>query len=117
MLRYKCIKSFSFTDTLFVTSKAKISRGYSFIHIFVSDKGFVYVDAMKSVSEFPKALKMFSKEVGVLEVFISNSHKCHKSKEVRQFFTRLVRHFKYWEEALNGEIELSSILVFQRMCP
>ena len=55
------------------------------MQIFVSDKGYVFIAAMKSVSEFPKSLKMFSKEVGVPEAIISDSHKCHKSKEVRQF--------------------------------
>ena len=50
--------------------------------ICVSDKGYVFIAAMKSVSEFPKALKMFAKEVGVPEAIIADSHKCHKSKEV-----------------------------------
>ena len=40
---------------------------------------------MKSVGEFSKSLKMFTKEVGVPEAIIADSHKCHKSKEVRQF--------------------------------
>ena len=29
---------------------------------------------------------MFTKEVGVPEAIIVDSHKCHKSKEVRQFY-------------------------------
>ena len=40
---------------------------------------------MKSASEFPKALKMFAKEVGVPEAIIADSRKCHKSKEVKLF--------------------------------
>ena len=52
------------------------------MQIFVSDKGYVFISAMKSVSEFPKALKMFAKEVGVPEAIISESHKYHKLKEV-----------------------------------
>ena len=55
------------------------------MQIFVSYNGYVFIAAMKSVSEFPKALKMFAKEVGVPEAIISDSHKCHKSKEVQQF--------------------------------
>ena len=55
------------------------------MQIFVSYKGYVFIAAMKSVSEFPKALKMFAKEVGVPEAIISDSHKFHKSKKVRQF--------------------------------
>ena len=53
------------------------------MQIFVSDKGCVIIATMKSVSEFPKALKMFAKEVGVPKEIIANSHKCYKSKEVR----------------------------------
>ena len=55
------------------------------MQIFVSDKGYVFIAAMKSVSEFPKALKMFDKEVGVPEAIISYYHKYHNSKEVRKF--------------------------------
>ena len=55
------------------------------MHIFVSDMGCVYVATMKSVSEFPKALKMFAKEVGVSDAIIADSHKCKKSKEVKLF--------------------------------
>ena len=64
------------------------------MQIFLSDKGYVYVAAMKSVSELQKYLKMFSKELGVPEVFISDSHKCHKSKEVRQFCHKIGT--KFW---------------------
>ena len=55
------------------------------MQIFVSDKGYVFIAEMKSVSEFPKALKMFDKEVGLPEAIIADSQKFHKSKEVRQF--------------------------------
>ena len=55
------------------------------MELFVSDKGYVYVVAMKNVSEFSKALKMFAKEVGVPQAIISESHKCNKSKKVKQF--------------------------------
>ena len=55
------------------------------MQIFVSDKGYVFIDAMKSVSEFPKALKIFAKEVVVPEAIIANSQKFHNSKMVQQF--------------------------------
>ena len=71
-----------FTDTFFVTKKAASSRGYTCMQIFVSDKGYVFIAAMKRVSEFPKDLKMFAKEVGVPEAIIADFHRCHKSKEV-----------------------------------
>ena len=54
ILWYLRIKSFFFTDTFFVNKKAASSIGYKCLQIFVSDKGYVYVAAMKSVSEFPK---------------------------------------------------------------
>ena len=47
------------------------------MQIFVSDKGYVFIAAMKSFSESPKALKMFAKEVVVQEAIIADSHKCH----------------------------------------
>ena len=52
------------------------------MQVFVSDKGYVVIAAMKSVIEFPKALKNFAKEVEVPEAIIADSHKFHKSKEV-----------------------------------
>ena len=55
------------------------------MQIFVSDMGYVYVVAMNSVKEFPKALKMFAKEVGVPEAIVADSHKCHKSKGRKTF--------------------------------
>ena len=39
MLRYRRIKSQFFTDTFFVTTKAKSTRGYTHMQIFVSGKG------------------------------------------------------------------------------
>ena len=47
--------------------------------------GLFYVTAMKSGSWFSKALKLFTKEVGVHEAIIADSHKCTKSKEVKLF--------------------------------
>ena len=85
MLRYRRLKSFFFTDTFFVTAKAASHRGYKCMQIFVSDKGYVYVVPMDSPKEFPKALKMFAKEVGVPEAIIADSHRSNKSKEVKQF--------------------------------
>ena len=102
MLQYKRIKSFLFTYTFFVTNKAKSIRGFYFMQIFVYDKGYVYVSAMKSLSKLPNTLIIFAKEVGVPKAIISNPHKCHTSKEFRQLFKRLAQHFKYWKEALNG---------------
>ena len=50
-----------FTDTFFVTAKAKSMRGYTHIQIFVSDKVFVKCYPMKSLTEYPSALQKFAK--------------------------------------------------------
>ena len=55
------------------------------MQIFVSYMDYVHVTAMKSVSEFSKALKLFTKEFGAPEAIISDSHKCNKLKEVKLF--------------------------------
>ena len=41
------------------------ARGFKCVHLFVSDKGFIYMVPMVSKGKFPKALKEFCKEVGV----------------------------------------------------
>ena len=50
MLRYKRIKSTFYTDTRFATDKAKLTRGNKCCQLFVSDKGFVAVYPMETVS-------------------------------------------------------------------
>ena len=64
MLRYRRLKSHFFTDTLFVTKKARSTRGYTCMQIFVSDKGFVKVYPMKNQRDYPQALRIFAKDVG-----------------------------------------------------
>ena len=85
MLRYHRLKAFFYTDTFFVTGKAAIQRGYKCMQMFVSEKGYIYVVPTNSPKEFPEALKIFAKEVGVPEAVIADSHCCNKSKEVKQF--------------------------------
>ena len=65
MLRYKRINCAFFTDTYFVTGKAKYTRGNTMMQLFVSDKVFFLHCAMKYRGEFHLALKMISKEIGV----------------------------------------------------
>ena len=59
MLRYKRINSTFYTDTLFATDKAKSTRGNKCCQLFVSDKGFVAVYPMETVSQFEEALQLF----------------------------------------------------------
>ena len=61
MYRYRRIRSFFYSYTLFVTGKARSAHGYTCMQLFVSDKGYVFVVSMKSVSKFLQALKMFAK--------------------------------------------------------
>ena len=103
MLRYQWIKSQIFTDTFFVTAKAKSTRGYTHMQIFVSDKGFVKVYPMKSLTEYPLALRKFAKEFGEPDILVANPHKSHASKEVMNFCNkigttlRLLEHKTQWE--------------------
>ena len=65
MLRYNRINSVFFTDTFFVTSTGKSTRGNTCAQLFVSDKGYAALYPMKSKSEFHSALKQFCKEIGI----------------------------------------------------
>ena len=56
MLRYKRINSAFNTDTLFATDKAKSTRGNKCCQLIVSDKGFVAVYPMETVSQFEDVL-------------------------------------------------------------
>ena len=67
MLRYKCINTHFFLDSFFVTAKAVLERKSTFMQLFVSDTGLMYVYPMKSKSEIPMAVKVFAKEIGEYE--------------------------------------------------
>lgn len=86
MLRYKRINHYFFTDTFFVTKKAKSwIRSNTCMQIFVSDKGFIFVVAMKSKKDFPKALRLFAKEVGVPPELICDASGEQTLQEVKNF--------------------------------
>ena len=59
-----------FTDTFFVTGKVIITQGYTCMHIFVSDKGFVKVYPMKSQSGYPAELRQFAKDIGAPYILV-----------------------------------------------
>ena len=59
------------------------------MQMFVSDKGFVKVYSMRTVSEYPQALKMFTKDVGVPDVLVADPHPSNKSKDVRDFCNKI----------------------------
>ena len=73
-------------DTFFVTRKGGTSsQGNTCCQLFVSDKGFIYVVAMKQKSEVLLAIKQFAKKVGALDVIVSDMAKEQVSQEVQQF--------------------------------
>ena len=90
MLRYKHIKEFFWMDILFATRNGgKSSRGNNATQLFVNEKFYVCVISLKSESEVPKALKLFSKNINAPEAIICNSAKAQKFAEVRHFLTSI----------------------------
>jgi hypothetical protein len=98
MLRYKRIKTHFFTDTFFVTKKARSTRGHNCVQLFVSDRGFVYVVPMKSKGEFPYALKMFAKEIGVPTALIMDPAGEQTSNKVKKFAREISMMLRILEE-------------------
>ena len=56
----KLINTHFFKDIFFVSKKTKSTCGKTCMQLFVSDKGFEFVVAMKAQSEFFDALKLFA---------------------------------------------------------
>ena len=54
------------------------------MQLFVSDKGSLFVGGMTARSEFPKALAMFAKEIGVPISLIVDPSREQMSKEVKR---------------------------------
>jgi hypothetical protein len=88
-LRYRKIKSYFFTDTLFTTAKAKSTHGNICSQVFVSDKGFVYFCLMKDQRSYFSALKQFAKEVGAPKVLVCDLHPTQKKREVKEFCVQI----------------------------
>ena len=61
-------------DTLFAAANSgKSTRGHTYMQLFVTDKGFVYVVLMSSKNEVPLALKQFAKEIGAPDAIIADA--------------------------------------------
>lgn len=97
--RYRRIRSNFFTDTFFVDKKATTKDGFNCMQLFVSDKGFVAVYPMKSKSDFPKALKLFCKEVGVPERLVVDGAREQTSREVKSFTQEVGTTLQVLEES------------------
>ena len=71
--QYKRIKDNFFTDTFFAPKKAGTSiQGNICMHIFVADKVYVIVVAMKRNGDAHKAYKQFFKRIGVPDALITD---------------------------------------------
>ena len=97
MLRYRRIASEFYTDTFFVTGRARSTLGYNCMQIFVLYKGYVKVYLMSKLSEYSQALKQFAKDVGAPEVLIAGPYPVHKSKDVKDFCNQIGNTLKCLE--------------------
>ena len=99
MLRYKRINTHFFTDTFKAKKGYESKRGYGYVQLFVSDKGFIFVVFMKKRSEFPLALKAFAKEVGVPTSLIMDPAGEQTSNAVKKFAKECFMTLKILEES------------------
>ena len=88
-LHYRKVKSYFFTDTLFVTTKAKSTRGNICDQVFVLDKGFVYFVLMKDQRSYFSVLKQFAKEVGAPQALVCDLHPTQKKRDVKEFCVQI----------------------------
>jgi hypothetical protein len=89
VVQYKKIKSYFFSDMLFVTGNAKSSQDNICSQLFVSDKGFVAFYLMKRQADYFLALKQFAKDVGAPEVVVCDPHPAQTKHEIRIFCTQI----------------------------
>ena len=86
MLQYRRIEDHFFMDTLFATKNGgKSSRGNTCCQLFVTDKGFLHVVPMERKSKVYMAVKMFAKEIGVLNAIVCDMAKEQMSAELKGF--------------------------------
>jgi hypothetical protein len=88
-VRYCHIKLCFYTDTLFVTGKAKSSRGNICDQLFVLDKGYVAIYPMKNQQDYFLALKHIAKDVGAPDVLVCDPHPTQRQSKVKEFCTQI----------------------------
>jgi hypothetical protein len=101
-LRYKrFVDCVFFTDTLQVTGKAKSTRGYTHVQVYVSDKGFIFIYFMTGTNqkEYLQALKAFCREVGVPETLVCDPHPSQHSREVKNYLAEVGTRLKVLERS------------------
>ena len=111
-VRYRKIKSFFISDTLFVTGTAKSSLGNICAQLFVSDKGFVAIYPMKKQSDYFLALKQFAKDVGVPDVLVCDPHPAKTKREVPEFCTQIGTTLKVLEAETQRKVFEARGLLF-----
>ncbi len=67
MVRYRQLNSIFFTDTMYVMTKAKSTRGNTCAQLFVSDKALLVGYPMHDTKSSLNLLKIFAMEVGALQ--------------------------------------------------
>eukprot|EP00984_Skeletonema_dohrnii_P000995 scaffold318_cov96-Skeletonema_dohrnii-CCMP3373.AAC.6 len=98
-LRYRRIQSIFFMDTLIIGKNAHSVRGYKYVQVFASDKGFVYIYLMTSLTEIPIAVKNFTKEVGIPDTLVADAHPNQKDKKVRSYCLEIGTKLRILEES------------------
>src|SRR6056300_1312548 len=101
-LRYKrYVDHVFFTDTLQVTGKAKSTRGYTHVQVYVSDKGYIFIHFMTGTNqkEYLQALKAFCREVGVPETLVCDPHPTQHSREVKNYLAEVGTRLKVLERS------------------
>ena len=99
MLWYKRINSCFFTDTMFVTDKAKSRRGNKMLQVFVSDKGFIAIYPMKRKYQFKEALHLFCKELGVSVSLVVDPSGEQTSKDIWKFCNQVGTTLRILQES------------------
>jgi len=90
MLRYQRIHQHFFMDTFFATKKAgKLSRDFTYMQVFVTNKGFVYLVPMQSQKDVSLVVKVFAKEIGAPDVIVCDLAKEQVSQEVKVFCRKM----------------------------
>lgn len=101
-LRYKrFVDSIFFTDTMQVTGKAKSTRGYTHVQVYVSDKGFIFIHFMTGINqkEYLQALKAFCREVGVPDTLVCDPHPTQHSRDVKNYLAEVGTRLKVLERS------------------
>ena len=68
------------------------------MQLFVTDKGYVYVVAMKSKGDVPLALKVFTKEIGAPDAIICDAAGEQTSHELKRFCQQIGTTLRVLEE-------------------